>query len=145
MIVAIRFPRTEQGIRHDLRKSLTGLDEKDANSTESAAALDAYRAIGEHGLSRIESLLPSAKNGFASQTFFDQKREAAEKLQTMEHQRDIVQERLVIARESLEQVQDRIDFLTDENARLARLIAGAQFEASDAIMERAASMAATSP
>lgn len=148
MIGCDTVPGTEQGDSDtDLPEKFNGLDEKDRSEfhEKSAALLDAYRAIGEDGLSRIESLLPSAKNGFASQTFFDQKREAAEKLQTMEHQRDIVQERLVIARESLEQVQDRIDFLTDENARLARLIAGAQFEASDAIMERAASMAATSP
>ncbi|MBO7725775.1 MAG: hypothetical protein J6S40_04850 [Thermoguttaceae bacterium] len=128
----------------DLIETFNGLDEdKRAEFEEkSAALLEVYKKIGSEGLTNIASLLPSAQNGFQSQSFFDQKREAVEKLRVMISQRDIVENRLNTANETVTQVEARIGQLIGENARLGRSIAEAQFEAADAAEARAASMAA---
>ena len=148
MIGCPAVPGTEKGdAEPDLLEMFNGLSEKDRAEFEekSETLLETYKKIGEEGLAHIESLLPSAQNGFESQTFFDQKQEAAEKLRLMESQRDLVEKRLAIAKDSLGQIQDRIRYLAGENAQLARSIAEAQFEAADAIAERANSITASLP
>ena len=148
MIGCGAVPGTDSGDADpDLLEKFNGLGEKDRAEFEekSAALLDAYRNIGAEGLERIASLLPAAQNGFESQTFFDQKQEAVEKLRLMESQRDIVESRLATAQDAVVQIQDRIRFLVGENAQLARSIAEAQFEAADAIAERANSITASLP
>ena len=105
MIGCDTVPGTEQGDSDtDLPEKFNGLDEKDRSEfhEKSAALLDAYRAIVEDWLSRIESLLPSAKNGFASRPS-SIRSGSGRSIQTWNTSRDIVQERLVIARETLEQ------------------------------------------
>ncbi len=148
MIGCGAVPGTDSGDADpDLLEKFNGLGEKDRAEFEekSAALLDAYRNIGAEGLERIASLLPAAQNGFESQTFFDQKQEAVEKLRLMESQRDIVESCLATAQDAVVQIQDRIRFLVGENAQLARSIAEAQFEAADAIAERANSVTASLP
>lgn len=128
----------------DLIETFNGLDEDRRAEFEekSASVLEAYRKIGGEGLEHIASLLPSAQNGFQSETFADQKRDAVEKRGAMFAQRDIVKRRLDTAERTVEQVEARIDQLVGENAGLGRSIAEAQFEAADAAEARAASLAA---
>ncbi len=148
MIGAGAVPGTAAGDADpNLLERFDGLDENEHALFEekSAALYESYKQIGEEGLAHIESLLPSAQNGFQSQTFFDQKQEAAEKRRVMFLQRDMVEGRLASAEDSLGQVQARIGLLIDENARLARSIAETQFEAADAAAERAASVTASVP
>ena len=127
-----------------LIETFNGLDEDGRAEFEekSAALCEAYKKIGDEGLAHIASLLPSAQNGFRSQTFFDQKQNALVKRSTMRTQRDIVKRRLDIANETVARVEARIGQLTAENARLGRSIAEAQFEAADAAAARAAAATA---
>lgn len=127
-----------------LIETFNGLDEEGRAEFEekSAALREAYEKIGGEGLAHIASLLPTAQNGFQSQTFFDQKQSAIVKRSAMRTQRDIVKRRLDIANETVAQVEARIEQLTGENARLGRSIAEAQFEAADAAAARAAAATA---
>ncbi len=128
----------------DQIETFNGLDEDRRAEFEekSASVLEAYRKIGGEGLEHIASLLPSAQNGFQSETFADQKRDAVEKRGAMFAQRDIVKRRLDTSERTVEQVEARIDQLVGENAGLGRSIAEAQFEAADAAVQRAGSVAA---
>ena len=109
----------------DQIETFNGLDEDRRAEFEekSASVLEAYRKIGGEGLEHIASLLPSAQNGFQSETFADQKRDAVEKRGAMFAQRDIVKRRLDTAERTVEQVEARIDQLVGENAGLGRSIA----------------------